>query len=86
MTVIEKLSDRHGFIFEAIKMVLVNSGKDENGKPVMMSPQAIQWKLFQCGVYLKGSLLTQAISVMNEKGELTKPNESKEPVSEKTPA
>jgi hypothetical protein len=66
MTVIEKLSDRHNFIFDALKMVMVNVR--ENDKPKMMSVQELQWRLFQCGVYIKGPLLQQAIAVMKERG------------------
>lgn len=72
MTHIQKLSDRDSLIFDAIKMILVNEGE--------MSSKDLQWKLFQCGVYIKGPLLKQALSVMNEKGELTKPNV--EPIQE----
>lgn len=41
MTHIQKLSDRDNLIFDAIKMVLVNS-KDENGKLLMMSSKDLQ--------------------------------------------
>lgn len=79
MTVIQKLSDRDNLIFDAIKMILINQGA--------MEPKNLQWKLFECGIYIKGPLLKQALAVMNEKGELTKPDvQSKEPVSEKAPA
>lgn len=66
MTVIEKLSDRHNLVFDLIKLILVNEGP--------MDAKKLQYKLFQSGVYIKGSLMKQAISVMNEKGELNKPH------------
>lgn len=66
MTILEKLSDRNSFIFEAIKLILVNQGN--------MDLKRLQWELFQCGVYVRKDLLKQAVSVMNEKGLLTKPD------------
>lgn len=66
MTILEKLSDRNSFIFEVIKLILVNQGN--------MDLKRLQWELLQCGVYVKKELLKQAISVMNEKGLLTKPD------------
>lgn len=68
MTILEKLSDRNNFIYEAIKLVLVNKGN--------LSAKQLQWELFQCGVYVKGPLLKQALSVMDEKGLLSKPKEA----------
>lgn len=65
MTVIQKLSDRDNLIFDAIKLVLVNEGE--------LSPKQIQYKLFQCGIYCNGTLMKQALSVMNSKGLLTRP-------------
>jgi hypothetical protein len=76
MTVITKLSDRDNLIFDAIKMILVNQGP--------MEPKDLQWKLFECGIYIKGPLLKHALAVMNEKGELTKPDV--QPVQEKSEA
>ena len=67
MSVIEKLSDRNGLIYEAITMILVNKGS--------MNHQMLQWELFQCGIYIKKPLLLQAMSVMKEKGMIGKPNE-----------
>lgn len=75
MTVIEKLSDRSGFIFEAIKLVLVNKG--------FMDAKKLQWELFQCGVFIKGPLLNQAISVMVEKGQLMRPKKEENEVLSK---
>lgn len=66
MTILEKLSDSNSFIFEAIKLILVNMGT--------MDLKQLQWELFNRGIYVKKDLLKQAISVMNEKGLLTKPN------------
>jgi hypothetical protein len=67
MTVIQKLSDRDNLIFDAIKLILVNEGN--------VTAKQLQWKLFECGIYIKGSLLKQALAVMNQRGELTKPDE-----------
>jgi hypothetical protein len=67
MTVIQKLSDREGLIFEAIKMITIHVGN--------VTAKDLQWRLFQSGIYIKGSLLKQAIAVMKEKGELTSPDE-----------
>lgn len=39
-----------------------------------MDMNKLQWELFSRGVYVKKDLLKQAISVMNEKGLLTKPD------------
>jgi hypothetical protein len=75
MTVIEKLSDRNGLIFNAIKIILVNEGN--------LSAKELQYKLFLSGIYIDGSKLKQALSVMSEKGLLTKPNET---VSEESKA
>lgn len=58
MTVIEKLSDRGGFVFEAIRLILYNKG-------TMKTPK-LQWELFERGVFVKEALLKQAISVMKE--------------------
>lgn len=75
MTIIQKLSDRDGFIFEAIKLVLVNGGP--------MDHQKIQWILFQSGVYIKRPLLIEAMKTMKEKGLISKQEEAIVPV--KTP-
>jgi hypothetical protein len=69
MTVVEKLSDRNNLIFEAIKLLLVNEGS--------MDHKQIQYRLFCCGIYIKKELLLQAMSVMKEKGLITKPNAEK---------
>jgi hypothetical protein len=68
MTVIEKLSDRNNLIFNAIKLILVNEGN--------LSAKQLQYKLFLSGIYIDGPKLKQALSVMSEKGLLTKPNET----------
>jgi hypothetical protein len=65
MTVIQKLSDRDNLIFDAIKLILVNEGE--------LSPKQIQYKLFECGIYCNGTLMKQALSVMDSKGLLTRP-------------
>lgn len=65
MTVIEKLSDRNNLIFNAIKLILVNEGN--------LSAKELQYKLFLSGIYIDGLKLKQALSVMSEKGLLTRP-------------
>lgn len=75
MTIIQKLSDRDGFIYEAIKLVLVNGGP--------MNHQKLQWILFQAGVYIKQPLLIEAMKTMKEKGLISKPTDPIVPV--KTP-
>ena len=65
MKVVEKLSDQGSFIFEAIKLILVNKG--------FMNPNKLQWELLQLGIFIKLTLLKQAIAVMMEKGELVRP-------------
>jgi len=63
MTVINKLSDRDNLIFEAIKIIAVNTES--------ISAKELQWQLFQAGIMIKGSLLKQVLSVMKENGDLT---------------
>jgi DNA-binding HxlR family transcriptional regulator len=70
MTILEKLSDRGSFIFEAIKMVIIHKGFTTIGR--------LQWDLFQCGVYVKAPLLNQALSVMEEKGLIKRTEKPKE--------
>lgn len=65
MTIINKLSDRGNFIYEAIALVLQNAGN--------MDMKSLQYKLFECGVYVKKPLLSEAMKVMLDKGLLTKP-------------
>lgn len=67
MTIIQKLSDRDGFIYEAIKLLIVNMGP--------LPPQRIQFELFRAGVYIKKPLLDEAIEVMKKEGILGKPPE-----------
>lgn len=81
MTVIEKLSDRNNLIFEAIKLILVNCANHNDKKG--LSAKELQWKLFECGIYIKGETLKQALSVMDSKGHLTKPTNA-EPTQEKS--
>lgn len=76
MTILEKLSDRGGFVYEAILLVLNNTGTKD--------VPALQWELFKCGVYVKKPLLMQALAVMKEKNLISK-NEKKADV-ESTPA
>lgn len=66
MTIIEKLSDRHGFIYEAITLLLVNMGN--------MDQKKLQFELFRSGVYIKKPLLTEALKEMKEKGMISKPD------------
>lgn len=64
MTVISKLSDRDGLIYEAIKIILINEGS--------MKWQQLQYELLKCGMFVNGNLLQQAISVMKSKGLVSK--------------
>lgn len=68
MTILQKLSDRDGFIFEVIK-IIVNNNKD------IKLPQ-IQYKLLECGVYVKKPLLEEALKIMIEKKLLTPTEQS----------
>lgn len=65
MTIIEKLSDRGGFIYEAITLLLVNMGN--------MDQKKLQFELFRSGVYIKKPLLVEALKVMKEKNLISKP-------------
>jgi hypothetical protein len=76
MSIIEKLSDRNGLIYEAITMIMVHTGP--------ASPPKLQWELFKCGIYIKQPLLLQAMSVMKEKGMIGRPDEKE--TSSETPA
>lgn len=67
MTIIQKLSDRGSFIYEAISLCVVNSPNKS------LRPNQIQWALFQAGVYIKQPLLDQALKEMREKGIMGKP-------------
>jgi hypothetical protein len=79
MTVIQKLSDRESIIFKAIKLILVNVGN--------MNLKQLQWELFNRGIFIDDNLLKQAISVMNEKGLITKPDKKDvEPVQKEAQA
>lgn len=59
MTVIDKLSDRGGLIINAILLILVNEGN--------MPIKKLQWRLFNCGIFITEERLRQAVSVMIEK-------------------
>lgn len=63
MTILKSLSDRDGFIFEVIR-IIVNNNKD-------IQLAGIQYKLLECGVYVKKTLLEEAIKTMIEKKLLT---------------
>lgn len=65
MTIIKKLSDRENFIFEAITLLLVNLGN--------MDQKRLQFELFRSGVYIKKPLLSEALKVMKENGQIGKP-------------
>lgn len=69
MTIIQKLSDRDSFIYEAISLCLVNMGN--------LNLQRLQWQLFQAGVYIKKPLLEKAIEEMKAKGLVGKPEPKK---------
>lgn len=62
MTIIKKLSDRENFIYEAIKLLLVNLGN--------MDQKRLQFELFRCGVYIKKPLLLEALKIMKENGQI----------------
>lgn len=68
MTIIQKLSDRGGFILDVIRIILTQKG-------MMKTPQ-LQFELLQCGIYIPMPMLKQAISVMIENKILQKPNET----------
>lgn len=59
MTILQKLSDRDGFIYDAIKIII-------NNNPNIQLPK-IQYKLLECGVYVKKPLLEEALKTMIEK-------------------
>lgn len=63
MTILQKLSDRDGFIFEVIK-IIVNNNKN-------IQLPGIQYKLLECGVYVRKPLLEEALKTMIEKKLLT---------------
>ena len=65
MTIIEKLSDRNGLIFQAIRLILVNEGE--------MSLLTLQYRLFRAGIYIPDETLKQAMAVMREKGLIGNP-------------
>lgn len=60
MTILQKLSDRDGFIYEVIRVILMNTGPIPDSK--------LQFILLSCGVYVKKPLLEEALKVMKEKG------------------
>lgn len=77
MTVIQKLSDRESLIFEVVPVILINLGN--------MDINRLQWELLNRGIYIRKPLLKQAVSVMLEKGLLSKPDKN-EVVQENTKA
>lgn len=65
MTILKKLSDRDGFIYEVIQVILANTGQ--------MPINKLQFLLLNCGVYVKKPLLEEALKTMLEKGLLKHP-------------
>ena len=65
MTILQKPSDREGFIFEVIRIILLNDGN--------MNKQKLQRVLLGCGVYVKKPLLDEILKTMLEK-KLIDPN------------
>lgn len=59
MTILQKSSDRDGFIYEVIKCILVNDGP--------MDTKRLQRILLNCGVWVKKPLLEQVLMTMKEK-------------------
>lgn len=74
MTIINKLNDRGGFIFDVIRIIVVNKGK--------MTVDKLQLELLQCGVYIQKELLRDALSRLIEKKILSRPNETVQQQSE----
>lgn len=74
MTILQKTSDRDGFIYEAILIVLRNTGP--------IPDQKLQFILLSCGILVKKPLLEEALKVMKEKGILkdVAPGEQKQKV------
>lgn len=68
MTILQKASDRDGFIYEVIKCILVNDGP--------MDLKRLQRILLDSGVWVKRDLLTEIVKTMNEKGLVGKPKET----------
>lgn len=62
MTILKKLTDRDSFIYEVIKIIIVNN------KGIQMP--ALQMKLLECGVYVKKPLLQEALETMLKTGQL----------------
>lgn len=75
MTIINRLSDCDGFIYDAIALILVNLGN--------MDMKRLQFELFKCGVYIKKPLLQEAVKTMDEKGLISKPPVIKTPAKPK---
>lgn len=63
MTILQKLSDRDGFIYDVIKIIVINN------KNIQL--QGLQYKLLECGVYVKKPLLEEALKTMIDKGLLS---------------
>lgn len=59
MTILQKASDRDGFIYEVIKCILVNVGP--------MDAKRLQFQLLVCGVWVKKPLLEEILLKMKEK-------------------
>jgi len=63
MTILQKASDRDGFIYEVIKVILTNTGP--------LPEKRLQFMLLNCGVYVKKPLLEEALAFMKKEGMLT---------------
>ena len=73
MTILQKLSDHDGFIYDVIKIIVINNKN-------IQVPQ-LQYKLLECGVYVKKPLLEEALKTMLDKG-LLKPSEPQSPIKQ----
>lgn len=71
MTILNRLSDRDGFIYDVISIIVKSDGN--------LSMLKLQRALLSCGVYVKKPLLEEAVKTMMDKGLLTKPNPIKVP-------
>lgn len=60
MTILKKLSDRDSFIYEAILIILRNTGP--------IPDQRLQFLLLNCGVLVRKPLLEEALKKMKDEG------------------
>ena len=65
MTILNKLSDRDGFIYEVILLIVRVGGN--------MDMMKLQYELLKCGVYVKKPLLEQALLKLKEEGKIGNP-------------